>query len=52
MILTCAKIQRNMLMFGEIGAPESFFATENYINIRPAHFEKIRFILNNPRFNK
>ena len=25
MILTCAKIQRKVLMFGEVGAPESSF---------------------------
>ena len=24
MILTCAKIQRKIIMFGEVGAPESF----------------------------
>ena len=24
-ILTCAKIQKKMLMFGEVGAPESYF---------------------------
>ena len=25
MILTCIKIQRKMLIFGEVGAPESYF---------------------------
>ena len=25
MMLTCAKIQRKMLMFGEVGSPESYF---------------------------
>ena len=39
-------------MFDEVGAPESSFGTENYINIRSVHFVSIRFQLNNPRFNK
>ena len=52
MILTCAKIQRKILMFGEVGARKVLSGTENYMNIRPAHFVTIRFILENPRFNK
>ena len=28
------------------------FGIENHMNIRPAHFVNVRFILNNPRFNK
>ena len=46
MILTCAKIQGKLVIFGEAGAPES------YMNIKPAPFLSIRFILNNPRFSK
>ena len=41
--LTCAKIQRKLLMFGEVGAPESFFGgAKNYMTIRPAHFMNIK----------
>ena len=28
------------------------FGSENYMNIRPAHFVNIRFTLDNPRFYK
>ena len=28
------------------------FGTENYMTIRSVHFVNIRFIVNNPRFNK
>ena len=50
MTLTCAKIQKKILMFGEIGAPESSFFF--FFLIRPVHFVNIRFILNNPRFSE
>ena len=43
MILTCAKIETKILMFGEVGAPESFFGIVNYMTLRPAHFVSIRF---------
>ena len=52
MILTCAKIQKKILIFGEVGSPKSSFGGyKNYMNIiRPMHFVNIRFILNNPRY--
>ena len=49
MILTCAKIQRKLLMFVEVGATESFFGTKSYMSIRLGRC--ILWILNNPRFN-
>ena len=48
MILTCANIQRKILMFAEVGDSESSFWDWK---LRPAHFMNIWFILNNPRFN-
>ena len=52
MISTCGKIQKKILMFGEVGSPEiSFGGYKNYMKIiRPAHFVNIRFTLNNPRY--
>ena len=41
MILTCARIQRKILMFGEVGVPESSFWTKNYMTIRQVHFVNI-----------
>ena len=36
MILTCTKIQRKVLIIGEVGAPK------NCMTIRPAHFVNIK----------
>ena len=37
MIRICAKIQRKVLMFGEVGAPV-LLKTKIYMTIRPMHF--------------
>ena len=42
MILTCAKIQKKMLMSGEVGALKVIFGTKNYTTIRQAHFLNIK----------
>ena len=44
--LTCAKIQRKVLMFGDVGAPESFW-DKNYMTLG----SYILWILNKPRFH-
>ena len=49
MILTCARIQRKILMFDEVRASESSFWDWK---LHEYYFVNIRFILNNTRFNK
>ena len=43
--------ERNYQCFVKLELLKVLFGTENYMNIRSAHFVNIRFMLNNPRFN-
>ena len=42
LFLTCAKIQRKVLMFEEVGATESIFWDSELHDIRPEHFVNIK----------
>ena len=44
MILTCAKIQRKVLIFGAVGALESSFLGLKLHDYRSAHFVNIKLL--------